>query len=124
MTKPTIAIDFDGVIHKYSRGWQEGRIYDPVVPGFFEWAAEAQKDFKLVVHSSRSGTEFGADLIRTWLGAQLRGWQGPLIRVEVVGAKPPALVSIDDRCICFQGDWYAPELQPSALKTFKPWNAK
>lgn len=121
MTKPTIAIDFDGVVHGYSKGWQEGRIYDPVTPGFFEWAAEVQKDFKLVIFSSRSSTEFGRDLIRSWLKIQLQGWHGPLIKIDVVEHKPPAWLAIDDRAICFKGSWHAEELSLPALKAFKPW---
>ena len=26
----TIAFDFDGVIHRFSKGWQDGRIYDDI----------------------------------------------------------------------------------------------
>lgn len=29
----TIAIDFDGVIHKYSKGWKDGSIYDEPIKG-------------------------------------------------------------------------------------------
>lgn len=32
----TIAVDFDGVIHAYSRGWHDGTIYDPPLPRAIE----------------------------------------------------------------------------------------
>ena len=32
----TIAIDFDGVIHKYEQGYKNGEIYDDPVPGAIE----------------------------------------------------------------------------------------
>ena len=32
----TIAIDFDGVIHKNSKGYHDGTIYDEIITGSFE----------------------------------------------------------------------------------------
>ena len=42
----TIAIDFDGVLHRYSKGWGDGSIYDQAIPG----AARALKRMRLEGH--------------------------------------------------------------------------
>jgi len=39
----TVAIDFDGVLHRYSEGWKDGQIYDEPVEGSRE-ALQAMKD--------------------------------------------------------------------------------
>jgi hypothetical protein len=119
-----LCIDFDGVIHGYSKGWQDGTIYDDVVPGFFDWAVEAKKVFKLVIYSSRSATPEGIDAIIQWLEIQLarRGPTGLSVTdFEFASEKPPAWLTIDDRAICFKGDWTDPALSRHALLAFKPW---
>jgi hypothetical protein len=121
--KPILCIDFDGVIHGYSKGWQDGSIYDPIVPGFLPWAEQAQKQFRLVIYSSRSASEAGRLAMGNWLAEQLRRWHGEPIAFEMAAEKPPAFLTIDDRAICFQGNWMAPELHFDALRAFKPWNA-
>lgn len=42
----TIAVDFDGVIHKYSKGWQNGSIYDEPVEGAKEALLELLEDYE------------------------------------------------------------------------------
>ena len=50
--KQTIVLDFDGVIHKYSQGYQ-GKIYDPPVDGTQEaLVTMLDKGFKLVIHTA------------------------------------------------------------------------
>jgi hypothetical protein len=130
--KPIIAVDFDGVIHSYENGWQNGVIYGTVVPGFFEWAEAAEKQFKLVVYSSRSKEPAAASAMMMWLLDRLIEWRignGTLVPGEAVKPivmefaheKPAAWLTIDDRAICFRGDWSAPDLQPDAMLSFKPW---
>lgn len=121
LTKPIVCLDFDGVIHDYREGWKDGSIYGNVVPGFFEWAARAQQDFELVIYSSRSGTEEGRRAMSDWLNAQLQDWRGDPITLHTTAEKPPAYITIDDRAICFKGDWSAPGLHPRELLGFRPW---
>jgi hypothetical protein len=132
MAKPILAIDFDGVIHSYDRGWQDGSIYGTVVPGFFEWAERAKEHFRLVVYSSRSKTDEGLAAMKAWLIIQ---WlersnsdevleidrHGSLAGFEFSHEKPPAFLTIDDRAIRFDGDWSADYLDPATLLQFKPW---
>lgn len=38
--------------------------------------------------------------------------------------KPPAVVTIDDRALTFNGDWDDPAYSPDRLYAFQPWNKK
>ena len=123
-----ICIDFDRTIHRYSEGWMDGRIYDPVVPGFFEWAADMTRSggFELIVYSSRSKTEAGIKAMQHWLTHQYRLWaqdhpEHPPLTFSFAHEKPAAWVTIDDRAIQFRGNWQAPELAPEAVRDYKPW---
>ena len=128
--KPILCIDFDGVINKYSKGWHDGTLYDDVTDGFFEWAEQAAKQFKLVIYSSRSATDEGQTAMLAWLIEQRRAWReaggmhetdAPL-GFEFADKKPAAWLTIDDRCIRFDGDWSALALAPNTLRMFRPWN--
>jgi hypothetical protein len=126
--KPNLCLDFDGVIHLYSKGWQDGTIYDGMVPGFLEWAAEAQKYFKLVIYSSRSSTDAGRLAMGKWLAIKMHEWLldkgGTRQPVEFTmsAEKPAAFLTIDDRAIQFQGRWGDRDLKPERLMYFRPWN--
>lgn len=132
--KPTLLLDFDGCIHRYSKGWQGGKIYDPPVEGFFEWALEAKKYFRLVIYSTRSDSHKNIKPMKDWLHVHLVDWHWKKDNIpplpleptdfEFVIKKPPALVSIDDRAITFKGDWSAEELKPENLAQFKSWVQK
>lgn len=126
--RPIICVDFDGVIHSYERGWQDGIIYGEVVPGFFEWVETVRDTFDLVIYSSRSKTDGGVLAMSRWLHTRRNEWikaggrrkMEPL-ELKFAHEKPPAWLTIDDRAICFQGDWSAQHLTPEALRAFKPW---
>lgn len=140
--KPTVCLDFDGVIHSYDRGWQGGALYGEIVPGFLDWAVQAQKLFTLTVYSSRSKELGSTRAMAFWIAdkATADGWQmdelptsdRPLLVLKRDGIalllwfahqKPSAFVTIDDRGIQFRGDWTAPELKPEVIVAFEPWNA-
>lgn len=131
--KLTICVDFDGVIHSYERGWQDGKIYGTVVPGFFEWAKVVNQHFDVVIYSSRSSTAQGLRDMQVWLNEQHKSWwvrthgedrRDNFMPFRFSDKKPPAWLTIDDRAICFDGNWSAPELSLDALRSFKPWNVK
>ena len=109
MKKPILVLDFDGVIHDYMGGWQDGSIYGEPTVGFEEWLAAAKQRFTVQVLSSRDPAQ-----IQEWLAAKA-------IELQVVTRKPPAFLSIDDRSVRFDGTWQVLSLDPDKLLTFKPW---
>lgn len=59
----TIAIDFDGVIHAYSRGWVDGTIYDPPLPGALEGLRTIMAKHPVFVFTTRKPGQ-----VMHWLG--------------------------------------------------------
>ena len=112
--KPTIIFDFDGVIHSYTSGWQGvTNIPDPPVPGIGEAIQEIRKEYRVVVVSTRCFQPGGIEAIQKYLSKHG-------IEVdEVTNKKVPAILSVDDRTICFDGK---PEGLLQKIKCFKPWN--
>lgn len=126
---PILVLDFDGCLHSYEDGWQDGRIYGHVVPGFFNWACEAKKHFKLAIYSSRSAEGHkGIKPMQDWLTVNIQAykWDHPSADISIKDFdfptnKPPAFITIDDRAIRFTGDWTVKELEPTVLREFKSW---
>jgi nitroreductase len=110
--RPTLCLDFDGVLHWYRRGWQgTNNIDDEPVPGAVDFVSRAQQYFKVVVYSSRSSHRGGNEAMRAWM--QRYGFP----EVDFASQKPAAFLTIDDRALTFTGDWPDPE----ALRAFQPW---
>ena len=115
--KKTVVFDFDGVIHSYTSGWQGiDAIPDDPVDGISEAIDNIRNvGYEVVVVSTRCKEEKGVEAIKHWLFK----W---CIDVDAVMAeKPPALVYIDDRAICFDGD--AKSLLDK-INNFSPWYAQ
>tara|TARA_R110002110_G_scaffold81298_15_gene211497 strand:- start:2399 stop:2773 length:375 start_codon:yes stop_codon:yes gene_type:complete len=91
----TIAIDFDGVIHKYSKGWQGlQNAYDPPNDGAVESIKRLKElGFRLVIFSSRS-----VPVINEWL----KKYELEEYFDEVTNTKIPARIYIDDRAYHFE----------------------
>ena len=100
--KRTVCIDFDGVVHKYSKGYYDGTIYDVPTQGVKEALKFLSEHYKLVLFTARivvfeNGLE---DTIR-WLKKY------DLYRYfsDITATKIPAIAYIDDNAIKFKGDW-------------------
>lgn len=143
----TIAIDFDGVIHKYSRGWQDGSVYDNEVDGIFE-ALKVLFDsgYSVFILSTRECKQ-----IKKWLDqrimiseyerdgmgndpnkwvetrygftckiipSKMKFWNEKNI-IGITNKKLPAHVYVDDRAVEFKGNWVDTVCQINLFKTYQ-----
>ena len=93
----TIAIDFDGVIHKYWKGFQGlENAYDPPMAGARESIQDLiKKGYRLIIVSSRP-----VDVIKQWLKKEKMDH----FFDDVTNTKHPARYYIDDHAIRFEKD--------------------
>lgn len=109
-----IAVDFDGVIHGYQKGWHDGTIYDDEVPDAFWGLTVLSYQTPVFVFTSRnvravaSWIEKKSDHVlecttrvpRTWYGKRQAFWNKN-DRILVTNWKFPATHYIDDRAYKF-----------------------
>lgn len=106
---PTIAVDFDGVIHAYTRGWHDGTIYDPPLPGVFDGLHALMKHAAVVIHTTRDAQQVADWLFErgnfniTWeqAGAPTCEFWNDQTRLLVTNRKLPAVAYLDDRAVRF-----------------------
>lgn len=113
--KQTVVFDFDGVIHSYISGWQGvGVIPDPPVPGIKEAIDNIRAvGYEVIVVSTRCADWHGLQAVKAYLKKH------DIVVDNVMKEKPPAIVYIDDRAICFDGH---PETLLDKIVNFTPWN--
>lgn len=130
MGQPILCVDFDGVIHSYTSGWKgEGVVADPPVPGALRWLWKACEFWDVQIYSSRSKSEEGLHAMKLWMAkacANEFDMEHPMnnspFPITFAHEKPAAFLTIDDRAICFEGDFS--DLNPADLLSFKPWNKR
>jgi hypothetical protein len=96
--RPIVCVDFNGVLDAYT-GWKGPAHFDPPRPGaraFLE--ALRDRGYRIVIFTTRF-----EDDVRRW--ARAHGLD-ELISA-VTDRKLPAHVFVDDRAVCFRGDFDA-----------------
>lgn len=102
-----IAVDFDGVIHKCSKGYYDGTIYDDPVPGAAEGLKRLSEKYTVIVYTCKAKKDrglvdgkTGTELVWEWLRKHDLAQYVSMVTAE----KPRAIVYIDDKAINFS-DW-------------------
>ena len=103
----TVAVDFDGVIHDYKRGWFDGAIYGEPLPGAIEALQELAAKYAVVVHSTRDPEQIAPWLTERGITCRTddafdeREFWDVIGTVLISQRKYPAIAYIDDRGIRF-----------------------
>jgi len=99
-----LGIDFDGVIHKNSKGYYDGTIYDKPIKGAKESLKILSKKYRLIIYTAKAKKDrpiingkSGIELVWEWL----KKYDMENYVTEVTAEKPRAVAYIDDKAIKF-----------------------
>lgn len=103
----SIAVDFDGPCHLYSKGWWTKDIYDPPTPGTHAALKTLSAAYGVFILSARDARDIVKwcrkqfpDLTFRLIPESTRYWDKKGV-IGVTNRKLPALAYIDDRAIRF-----------------------
>lgn len=102
-----IGVDFDGVIHKCSKGYYDGTIYDDPIEGAYEALEKLSSHYTVIVYTAKAKPDrglvngkTGIELVWEWLEEQ----DMAKFVSKVTAEKPRAVCYIDDKGVEFT-DW-------------------
>jgi hypothetical protein len=117
---PTIAIDFDGVIHDDYLGFHDGTIYGPPIEGSLDAIKFLSSRFKVVIFTAKAkpdrplvGGKTGQELLWDWFNKH----KISQCITEITSEKPRALIYIDDNAYHFT-NWS--KATSDLIEYFKP----
>jgi hypothetical protein len=97
-----LLVDFDGTIHKYSKGWADGSIYDVPTDGAEKAINKLKDKYEIVIFSTRASCKENSDCEH-----QIRNMEQWLNRYrihydDITSEKVGAFRMIDDLAITFK----------------------
>lgn len=102
-----LAIDFDGVVHTFDKGYFDGTCYGNPIPGALEAIKLLSNRFQIIIFTAKAKPDrplvngkTGTELVREWL--EKHGISECVY--EITSEKPRALLYIDDNGYRFE-DW-------------------
>lgn len=104
--KPNLMIDFDGVLHSFSKGVYDKTLYDKPVDGAKEFIDSVKDIYRIVIFTSRISTFIGNN-VREKMINKIEEWlyKYNIYYDEITCQKLPAVAYIDDMAIEFNRDW-------------------
>ena len=103
--KNNIAIDFDGVIHNFDKGYHDGTCYGDPIEGSLDALKKLSKTYNIIIFTAKAkpnrplvNGKTGKELVSEWLEKY-----GVLDCVnEITSEKPRAMLYIDDNAYRFE----------------------
>ncbi len=100
-----VAIDFDGVIHNFDKGWHDGTCYGEPLPGSIEAIKNLSKKYNIIIFTAKAkknrpivNGKTGVELVKEWLEKyDLLDYVN-----EITSEKPRAKIYIDDNGYRFE----------------------
>ena len=100
-----VAIDFDGVIHNFNKGWYDGTCYGDPLPGSLQAIKRLSERYNIIIFTAKAkpnrplvNGKNGTELVREWLTKHnvMQYIQ------DITSEKPRAKIYIDDNGYRFE----------------------
>ncbi len=100
-----LAIDFDGVIHTFDKGWYDGTCYGKPIKGSLEAIKKLSESYNIIIFTAKAkpsrplvNGKTGTELVEEWL---TRHGVMQYIK-EITSEKPRSQIYIDDKGYHFE----------------------